>query len=1704
MSDHQTSPTVNMTQNTNIAGNLRRKIFLGLHWFRHNALVIVTVPLLAAISFLAVSQSSPPSIPAINLSADPLYAAASGDKPVLALALSVEFPTVGAQYVDPDNNGTSNDVTYSPTIEYLGYYDAESCYTYDDAGTGAPSGQELSYKRFIRRGPAIPLSTPNTDNPTWTSRLCWDNSKSYSKDDGTTPAYSTASNDAFSGNFLNWASSSAIDMLRLSLTGGDRVIDTATMTVLQRAIIPDGDPISMGNSNNFPAKRLYKSGTSRAITSANFASPAYASGVEYFGAVPTAMATAAGSNDIFVANTLNRIYFGTSKSGNNSGGFGSYTLGSAGASSTYQMGTIAASSTTLPSSSSYQTGTAADNNTALATGNQFGPITTSTSSLPSGSVDCAAKDATCSLPAGTWEVWYGLGTTWKVAPATGAVPCSNTQFGGSPGPGTKRCHYKPYSGTWTPATPATFCANLNGTCSLPSGNWEVWFGQASAWRVAPATGAVPCTTAVFGDPSGSSEKCYYKPYTGTWTPAPNVTLCASENGTCTLPSGTWEVLYGAGTTWKVAPVSGTVPCTNAVWGDPISGTAKKCYYRAYTGTWTPTTTTATTLNSDGYFFARVQVCDRDASTYTLKEKRYWNLCTQYSDGATTPHATYKPTGAIQKYSDQLRLAAFGYLMDQQTSRYGGVLRAPIKFVGAKTFDINGNQISGANANQEWDTVTGVFNPNPDGNSTVPTTDSRGVYLSGVISYVNQFGRTGSVPGRYKKYDPIGELHYQAVRYLQGLQPSAAAISGLTSDMSDGFPVFTTWADPYGDGRSSTSDYACLKSNIVIIGDINSWDYNSRLPAASAADNIPDIAYWHGIAAKFESNTAGTYLDGAGVSRTIANPNTANSAGLTSVTGSSSIVGSAYWAHTHDIRGTGWTNATAAGTAGTTLQRPGLRVKTFAFDVNEYGGSNNANTRRSSNQLFRAAKYGGFETDPSNSAKNPYNTQGNPFVNELDGNNNNLVWQDTDTRVSRTGEANTYFLQSDARGVLTAFDDIFSRASTSAYNIGGGANDSKSVQIVDTIYQGKFDTSDWSGDLEASSVTTHAIKWSAANRLSAMIDPVTSRNIVVGKVGATANPVATAFTWNDIETSLKTELNTSAADGLAQDRLNYLRGDKSKEGSPFRKRNKLLGDVINSGAVYSGKPSTDISSSSYTSFASTYASRTPVVFVGANDGMLHGLNAATGDEMLAYIPSWMGSKLAALTNASYGTSAVPHQSYVDSPPAVAEAQVGSTWKTVLIGGTGGGGQGVYALDVTDPSNFTASNVMWEFTHADDQDLGNVVGKPHILKMRTNAYNATTPTYKWFAVVGSGVNNYVSDSAGLFSSTGKPALFLLDLSKAAGAAWSEGSNYYKISLPIDSTLSASKPTGLINFAAELGTAGEVALIYAGDLHGNLWKLDFSISAGTTEWNLNKLSSFNKGTTGSPDPYPLFIAKDSSGNIQPITASPLVILGESRDTRYVSFGTGKYLEIGDKTSTATQTEYVVFDDGSNSGDTLASSATRASAVSGRGRLKQASANSSTGVVSTPEFTPGRAETDVNTETIRSGCYADMPNSGERLISDAAPIPLSSNIVFNSLIPGASSSSSCSAGNDGGYTYNLNVACNGSFKGSSVGLLGEIMLVERPDLTTKTHSDNTGKRFGIVARDVIQLGSQGWKKIGTNYTHVANGRLSWRQINNYQDLKN
>jgi type IV pilus assembly protein PilY1 len=1440
-------------------------------WFaRPRTLAWLAFPLVAAtlaLSFASISSTAP-NIKPIALASDPLYATTSGDKPALALALSVEYPTVGAQYTpsgDTDN-------TYSNLTEYIGYYDAYACYSYNNAPTETPASglSATDYKRFDRI-----LTNTRTD------RMC---------------------DDGFSGNFLNWASSSAIDMLRLALSGGDRYIDTTDLTILQRAVLPNGDPICMWNSTNFPAKQLTRDGGGSG---------------RYWGAVPQRMITAAGTNDIWVANTLNRIYFGTARGGS------------------------------------------------------------------------------CTSPGS-----YSLSTN-----STGTAP---------------------------------FAFNGN-------------------------------------------------------KPAAAV-KCVDEGDTCKFNKNSREIWYGAGTSWMVGQFTNSAACTNAVFTDPVPGTGKACYSIASNTTPRPTDG----LNSDGFFYSRVKVCDKDTAG-NLADSRDYTFCTKY------PSGNYKPTGTVQKYSDQLRLSAFGYLMDQTNSadggRYGGVLRAPMKYVGAKTYDTNGidNTPSGGNAAAEWNATTGVFATSPDSSALSGTNANFGV--SGVINYLNKFGRTGPVAGRYKQYDPVSELYYESLRYLQGLQPSDIAVSNMTTTMYDGYPVFTTWTDPYGDGRTSTSNYACLKSNIVVIGDINTHD-GSRYPTTDIAGNIPNLTTWTNVVKNFEKGVDTTYFDGQGTQQ-----HTTGNASPNSNPRGEAIIGYSYWAHTHDIRGTDWTAQTAK-------QRPGLRVKSFFFDVNEYGAQNDPAVRRNRNQFFTSAKYGGFESDPANTGSKPFNTFGNPFRRQ-DTTVDDNVWQDS----ARPGEASTYYLQSSARSVLSAFDSIFSRASTSARSIAGSAVQSKSLQTDNSVYQGAFDTSDWSGDLLAQSISisngTASISstptWSASARMALLSAPATSRNIVIGRPG-NAVPKASTFLWSSLTTAQQTDLNkitpSATADSLGSDRVSFLRGSNAKEGSPFRRRNnKLLGDIINSGVVYSGAPANNINSSTYAAFRTANLGRTAAVFVGANDGMLHAFNAGTGDELFGYIPSWMTPKLGALTDSSYVSN---HQSYVDGPPVVAEAQVGSAgtsadWKTVLVSGTGAGGRGVFALDVTNPSSFSASNVMWEFTQDDDVDMGFVVGQPQILKLRTSAPTATTATYKWFAVVASGVNNYTKVNSANNYSSGNPALFLLDLSKAPETAWTLGTNYYKVELPFDATLAVTKATGVLNFKAAIATGGnrEVAQIFAGDLHGNMWKLDFR-SHGTSEWNMANLSAFKNATSNAP--YPLYVAKDSAGNVQPISMAPTLVAATNNiNAIQVVFGTGKYLEVDDRSSTAQNSFYVVYDDGTTVADATPNGA---GAISGRARLRAATIDS-TGAIAVPSFTWGRATSDLTTSsTVSSGWYMDYAST-ERQVSGA--LLNGSTLIFGSLIPGTSGdSAACGVSGGSGNSYIIDVDTGiGTRRASTVGIMGQPLVIEVAS-TVESISDSTGRRKKKITSQTIAQGSGGVGNAaggpgnnGQTSVIITAGRLNWRQINNYLDLK-
>ncbi|MCW5235507.1 pilus assembly protein PilY [Verminephrobacter eiseniae] len=1327
-------------------------------------LTSILLPIALGSHCMALGNEALPTPKAVALANTPLHAAPPADKPALLLALSVEFPTVGAQYTSQ----SAIDDTYTPDKEYLGYYDAQSCYEYNDARAKAD-------KRFERTGPA-------------TNRRCA---------------------NAFSGNFLNWASGSAIDMLRLALSGGDRHIDTPALTVLQRAMLPGhGNPQCMWNHPDyFPAKHLRAhDGT-------------------YHGALPLPMIHAAGLRDIHVANMLDRIYF-------------------------------------------------------------------------------------------------------RAAPTTAPEP--------------------------------------TGSCD-----------DTSAYDLV---------------------------------------------------------------------------------GSPA-------------------------LNSDGYFYARVRVCDADSSG-KLQDQRDYPLCQQY------PGGNYKPTGVIQKYSDQLRLAAFGYLLDNadENRRYGGVMRAPMKYVGTKTYDING-QISGNNAHAEWDKDTGVFIANPGPvPGPMPGTAPGTPAISGVINYLNKFGRTGAVPGLYKEFDPVGELYYEALRYLQGLAPDPRAIAGVPADgaLADGYPVYTQWDDPYGAGRTNASDYSCVKSHILLVGGIHTHEHHA-LPGPDAARNIPDIDHWREAVKNFEIASG--------------NPHTGH------WTFTKPIIGLAYWARTNDIRGAGWS-------AQPDKQRPGLRVKTWAFDVNEAGLQSDAATRRTRNQFFMAAKYGGFETalaraGPHDASAHPFRNRHGQFIDD--------VWQKPD----QPGEASAYhFLDpagpAPARGLLGAFEQIFYRASMGMRSavgaVGARLNTGSTLGQGSVMYSARFDTGNWSGDVVAEPIGQNASQaleilpplWRAAQQLDRM--PASRRNIHVGRPGRHPVPVATRFTRDDIDPR-SLALHFGGAAGA--DRIAYLRGDRSKEGAPFRLRSSLLGDIVNSNISYSGPPSNAFTGAGYADFRRQYGARTPAVFVGANDGMLHAFDANTGDELFAYIPSWLVPRLSALTEPGFRNN---HQSYVDAPSVVAQAWVGPgnssarDWKTVLVSGTGAGGAGVFALDVSDPARFDSSSVMWEFTRADDPDMGQVLGSPRIMKIRTNAPmrngRRQAAVYRWFAVVGSGVNNHVPDVNQPQPGSGRPALFLLALDKPAGQAWLAGHNYFKVSLPTDPGLARTDAPGLANFSALYGIQGEVTDIYMGDLHGKLWRLQFA-GKGTDKWSMNGLSFFDQGTAASPAPYPLYSARSGDGQVQPIFAAPAVFVGPlvgGVETFYVVVGTGKHLEVPDNASTIGQSVYAIYDNGS----TRADASPAVSAIAGRGRLQQGVVDTGTQSVAVRAFRWGRPHSDADVAT-RAGWFFDLPVSGERI--DQAALDLGDlSALVHSKIPPARGSGACPNALGGGNRYYLTIGnAKAGYVASPQGLLGPAVVVTS-DHARVTAADSTRRRLREVLRFAVPPTHGGaGAGSGAALAPVRDtvGRLSWQRIFNYQELK-
>ncbi|HEX2667590.1 MAG TPA: PilC/PilY family type IV pilus protein [Gammaproteobacteria bacterium] len=663
----------------------------------------------------------------------------------------------------------------------------------------------------------------------------------------------------------------------------------------------------------------------------------------------------------------------------------------------------------------------------------------------------------------------------------------------------------------------------------------------------------------------------------------------------------------------------------------------------------------------------------------------------------------------------------------------------------------------------------------------------------------------------------------------------------------------------------------------------------------------------------------------------------------------------------------------------------------------------------------------------------------------------------------------FFSADNPQDVAAAFNSIVSRITGRVGSSSAIAVNSTRLDSNTFIYQAQFNSGDWSGEVLAYKINTDgsigAVQWQATSKLPAF----GSRNIMTWD---NTNKAGIDFTWATLTSNEQAALNTNLSgvnDGKGSERLDYLRGDQSKEqsqsGGIYRNRTYLLADIVNSNPLFIGTQNYGFinlpgsEGTSYSSFVSSKASRAETLVVGGNDGMLHGFDANTGIELFAYVPRGIYGNLSALTNPGY-----THQFYVDGSPQSVDAYVSGGWKTLLTGTTGAGGREIFLINATNPSALTKSDIMWDYdgAMAGDNDMGYTIGQPTIARMHDG---------KWYIIFGNGYN-----------SPNQHALIYM----------------YRISdgtlLKFDSkvgNLNGMSTPNPVDYNGDRITDA----IYAGDLLGNVWKLDVS-DADPTKWAYT--------TYGNSNPTPLFTALDSNNNVQPITERPQVGKNTAGQVM-VFFGTGTYFLTGDNAVPASppvQAFYGIIDDKGN---------TAADQVLQKTLLQQ------TIITETSRNgTPLRITSTNPMTSDNQGWYInlDYPKAqGERVVSDA--VLDNGRVIFTTVIP---QGTACQYGGIS-WLMELDIDNGGRLDVSPFDTNGDGK-VDGNDFVTVTYTDpNTGqsvtttipasgkqsnvgiiKTPGIISAGTLEYkyysGSTGAIGMTVESASSSGGRQSWQQL--------
>jgi type IV pilus assembly protein PilY1 len=474
----------------------------------------------------------------------------------------------------------------------------------------------------------------------------------------------------------------------------------------------------------------------------------------------------------------------------------------------------------------------------------------------------------------------------------------------------------------------------------------------------------------------------------------------------------------------------------------------------------------------------------------------------------------------------------------------------------------------------------------------------------------------------------------------------------------------------------------------------------------------------------------------------------------------------------------------------------------------------------------------------------------------------------------------YYQATDGDTLAAALSAALTDISSKSGSGGGGASSSSTLSSGTYYYQTLYDPADWRGVIQAfpfnsdGSVASKAT-WTTNDTMLPASTGVTFQSY------NTANSATTAVVpllYANFSTAQKAVLDANLPTGIkGTDLVEWTKGT-NKTG--LRTRTVALGDVINSPLVYASptdQTAADLTTdASYTTYlAKKAAGMTASLLVNANDGFTNVINASTGKRVYAYMPSTALAGLNIVADTGYinGTS---HKYLNDGQLTVADAQFGTVWKTLALGGTGAGGKAFYAMQLWDEATGNVPKALWEIRAPDApntanafNDLGYAYAKPEVARL---------PDGRWAAFI---ANGYGSNS-------GVAALYVINIA--------DGSLITKLVVS-----SSDTNNGLSSVKLRVNASNTVQAAYAGDLNGKLWKFDLSNTS---------ISGWGLAFTGKP----LFTTPDPTN--QPITAQPLLV-DNPTNGKMVYFGTGKFNETSDKTTTATQGFYAVWDAEGGAGD-------------------------------------------------------------------------------------------------------------------------------------------------------------------------------------------